>query len=34
MEEYDLYPEDIYNIDKKRFIQGVIIKERVIILRD
>jgi hypothetical protein len=34
VEEYDLFPEDIYNMDEKGFMQGVIAKERVIISRD
>jgi hypothetical protein len=29
-----LFPEDIYNIDEKGFMQGVITKKRVIISRD
>jgi hypothetical protein len=34
IEEYDLYPEDIHNMDEKGFMQGVIAKERVIVSRD
>jgi hypothetical protein len=34
IDKYDIYPEDIHNMDEKGFMQGVIAKQRVIVSRD
>lgn len=34
IDEYDIYPADIHNMDEKGFMQGGIAKQRVIVSRD
>ena len=34
IDEYNIFPEDIWNMGKKGFLQGVIAKQRVIVSQD